>query len=247
MTIAYSYDDNHRLTEYSYTPGNGTKTFAWDNAGNLTKTTPSEGPAREYYWDARNLLTKVKQGELDRVTYSYDSLGRLWQRYDHSADTTTTYYFEGLTPVVEIVDDGETTLTKRHRAVPGALGNVLQTYDGTNKTYYAYDRLGNVLAGYDGDGAAVVDEVVDAFGYPQGGTPGDFSLTTKMRDPATNLYYFNARWYDPDVGRFISAEPTWIDGPNLYHFNFNDPVNRVDFDGLRSWRDSGGINSGTFD
>jgi len=40
-------------------------------------------------------------------------------------------YFDGLPPVVEIVDDGSTTLTKRHRSVPGALGNVLQTYDGT--------------------------------------------------------------------------------------------------------------------
>jgi hypothetical protein len=137
------------------------------------------------------------------VAYSYDSLGRLWQRTDADADTTTTYYFDGLTPVVEIVDDGQTTLTKRHRSVPGAAGNVLMTSDGTSRIYYAYDRLGNVLGGYDESGALVADEVYDAFGYPQSGgalTKGDFALTTKMLDGATGLYYFNARWYDPVCG-----------------------------------------------
>ena len=209
-TYDYHYDNNHRLTKQEITADSWYKNYAWDDAGNLTKRTCSDGKIVEYYWDARNLLTKVRhkvdESMEDLVAYSYDSLGRLYQRTDD--DATTTYYFDGLTPVVEIVDDGETLLTKRHRSVPGALGNVLQTYDGTDKVYYAYDRLGNVLAGYDESGDAVVNEVYDAFGYPQSGgalTKGDFAQTTKMFDNTTQLYYFNARWHNPDTPGFISA------------------------------------------
>lgn len=43
-----------------------------------------------------------------------------------------------------------------------------------------------------------------------------------------------ARWLDPERGRWISEEPVGLDGPNLYHFNFNNPVNRIDEDGLNS-------------
>ncbi len=45
------------------------------------------------------------------------------------------------------------------------------------------------------------------------------------------MYYFGARWYDPELGRWLSPEPLGLDGPNLYHFNFNDPIDYVDLTG----------------
>lgn len=40
----------------------------------------------------------------------------------------------------------------------------------------------------------------------------------------------NARWYDPQMGRFLSADPSDFDGgaPNLYRYVGNDPVNHTD-------------------
>ena len=53
-------------------------------------------------------------------------------------------------------------------------------------------------------------------------------------DKETALYYLNARYYDPEVGRFISAdstqylEPNTVNGLNLYAYCGNNPVINVD-------------------
>jgi hypothetical protein len=46
------------------------------------------------------------------------------------------------------------------------------------------------------------------------------------------MYDFNFRLYDPVIGRFIQQEPLGLDGPNPYHFTFNNPVNSFDPNGL---------------
>jgi RHS repeat-associated protein len=44
------------------------------------------------------------------------------------------------------------------------------------------------------------------------------------------------RWYDPNLQRFINRDPAGEEeGINLYHCNFNDPINRIDTDGLGSY------------
>ena len=50
-------------------------------------------------------------------------------------------------------------------------------------------------------------------------------------DEETKLYYLTSRYYDPEVGRFITPDdvgyldPTNINGLNLYTYCVNDPVN----------------------
>ncbi|MBE3575999.1 MAG: hypothetical protein IMW99_11245 [Firmicutes bacterium] len=39
-----------------------------------------------------------------------------------------------------------------------------------------------------------------------------FTFTGKEYDPASGLYYYNARWYDPELGRFVS-EDTYAGDP----------------------------------
>jgi len=46
------------------------------------------------------------------------------------------------------------------------------------------------------------------------------------------LYYFGARWYDPELGRWLSPEPLGLDGPNLYQFVWNNPVQYFDSNGF---------------
>ena len=85
---------------------------------------------------------------------------------------------------------------------------------------YAYDEFGNteVRAGED-----FFNEIC---------------YTGQIRDQSTGLYYYNARFYDPENGRFVSQdsyrgeqdEPgTW----HLYAYCANDPVNFVDPSGHR--------------
>ena len=60
-------------------------------------------------------------------------------------------------------------------------------------------------------------------------------------DTETGLYYLKTRYYDPEVGRFISIDdisyldPETVNGLNLYAYCGNNPVMRVDPNGT-SWK-----------
>ncbi|MBT3726156.1 RHS repeat-associated core domain-containing protein [bacterium] len=43
------------------------------------------------------------------------------------------------------------------------------------------------------------------------------------------MYYNRARYYSPELGRFISRDPIDVnDSVNLYSYVYNSPVNYVD-------------------
>jgi uncharacterized protein RhaS with RHS repeats len=44
------------------------------------------------------------------------------------------------------------------------------------------------------------------------------------------LYYFNARWYDPELGRFVSEDPL-RDSANWYVYVGNSPLTNTDATG----------------
>ncbi len=55
--------------------------------------------------------------------------------------------------------------------------------------------------------------------------------TSKKIDPDTGLYYFNARWYDASLGKFITEDPI-KDGVNWYVYCANNPLRYIDPTGL---------------
>lgn len=106
---------------------------------------------------------------------------------------------------------------------------------------YAYaDHLGSASLEVDGNGAVISQEVY----YPFGGTAAwaarseaqgrykTVRYSGKERD-ATGLYYYGFRYYQPWVGRWLSADPAGtVDGLNLYAMVANNPMALVDNDGL---------------
>ncbi|MBI9100659.1 MAG: RHS repeat-associated core domain-containing protein [Spirochaetaceae bacterium] len=59
----------------------------------------------------------------------------------------------------------------------------------------------------------------------------DGFYTGKKIDSDTGLYYFNARWYDPALGRFITEDPI-KDGTNWFAYVSNNPLIYTDPTGL---------------
>ena len=110
--------------------------------------------------------------------------------------------------------------------------------------YFHRDRLGNITEITNLEGTVVQSYVYDAFGsvtiYDKDGseiTPSNsnyletpYAFTGRELDPETGLYFYRARYYDPNLGRFLSEDP--IEGNserlNLYQYVENNPLNSID-------------------
>lgn len=70
-----------------------------------------------------------------------------------------------------------------------------------------------------------------------------FLYNGKELDPMTNLYYYGARYYDPELGIFLSVDPLAEDELNIsfnpYHYTANNPVRFIDPTGM-IWEDAEG-------
>ncbi len=60
-----------------------------------------------------------------------------------------------------------------------------------------------------------------------------YAFTGRRFDPESGLYYYRARYYHVNLGRFLSRDPIWADR-SLYSYVENNPTNAVDPSGLLS-------------
>jgi RHS repeat-associated protein len=66
-------------------------------------------------------------------------------------------------------------------------------------------------------------------------TPKRYRYTGKERDEESALYYHGARYYACWLGRWTTADPAGlVDGPNLFAYTLNRPLNHVDRNGMES-------------
>ena len=121
------------------------------------------------------------------------------------------------------------------------------TYNGT-RYFYVFNAQNDITHLVDDTGNVVASYLYDAWGNHQvfdangvENTNADFiGNINPIRyrgyyfDVETNLYYLNSRYYDPDVGRFISLDavdylaPDSIHGLNLFAYCFNNPIMYAD-------------------
>jgi len=66
--------------------------------------------------------------------------------------------------------------------------------------------------------------------------PNRIMFTGREYDKETGLYYYRARYYNPQIGRFLQTDPIgYGDGMNVYRYCGNNSVNRADPTGLFSY------------
>jgi len=152
---------------------------------------------------------------------------------------TTKYVYDGQTVIGEIRSDG----TKRWYVV-GAMGYICRIDEDANgqilaRDYFVYDGLGSCRALVASNGVVVAKYDYDAYGAirgQEGQRSNNFKYVAQIGHPTdeeTGLIYMRARYYDPEVGRFVSEDPGW-NGVNWYQYTEADPINKVDLTGRES-------------
>jgi RHS repeat-associated protein len=114
---------------------------------------------------------------------------------------------------------------------PGVDSKIWQK--GAAQYFFNQDHLGSTTALTNANGAVVERETYDAYGNNAGSSLTRYSYTGRERDSVSGLMYYRARWYDAQVGRFVSEDPIGLAGGiNQFAYVEDNPQNRVDPSGL---------------
>jgi len=196
--------------------------------GNLT----SDG-TRTFTYDVENrLLTGTAP---TAVTLTYDPSGRL--QTSTASSSTTTFLYDGSNLSAEY---GSGTVLRRY--VPSGLGvdSPLLWYEGSATgppRWLHTDNQGSIIAYSDTSGNNDDIYGYDPFGLPDA-TNGwsaspHYRYTGEITIPQASLYYYKARVYDPNLGRFLQTDPIRYDSNiNSYVYAANSPTNGTDPSGL---------------
>ena len=112
-------------------------------------------------------------------------------------------------------------------------------FSGMEHTWY--DHIGNAIAESNTSGAITDFHQQDAWGRPvltsYSGGWADNSLhqTTKNWDDGSEMYYFNARWYQAGEGLFMGEAPRDRAMEHPYGYAENNPISKYDFNGEYAW------------
>ena len=218
----YSYDGANRLTAFngqSYGYGDGgpyhavdrigsADRFDYDANGNMTVRNKGLASQQTLVWDTQNRLSQVQDNNGDLLEqYWYDAAGARVKKT--SGGTTTTYTFFG--HYEEEVTNGVTTAVSHY-----SFGGLRVAVKRGSMLYHVHgDHLGSASL----TTAGSVVEGSRAY-YPYGaqrsaaGTLQTDRTFTGQKEDGTGLLYYNARYYDPALGTFISPD-SFVPDPGM--------------------------------
>jgi RHS repeat-associated protein len=231
-TENYAFDavgnrtSSHLSSSYSYQPFNkltntATASYVYDANGNMTSKTDSNG-TWTYSWDCENRLTSASNGTVT-VNYSYDALGRSIKRTKGTDVSKFTY--DGL----DVVRDDENGVITTYQNGLGIDNKLKMTSGGVSK-YFLQDHLGSTTGLVYSSGTITNTASYDGFGNSVNNLGTRYQYTGREYDADTGLYFYRARWYDSQIGRFISEDPIGFAGGdvNLYGYVGNHPLKFID-------------------
>ena len=247
-TNRYKYNElNQLISSIENKDGKETsnKTYTYDANGNQTKEKDSiTNVTVENTYDVDNRLSTsiTTNGEKEVVNQEnlYNGNGKRIQKKE--GNNVVNYFYQDGVVLYTSDKDGN----KTSQNFLGIDGNVIGTtrYSSEGFKYYTYNKdvQGSTTSVVGEDGTSPVAYDYDDFGVTT--TIGDSNFfnevcyTGGIYDVRTGLYYLNARYYDPNNGRFITqdtyrGELSKPDTKHLYVYCANNPINYADPSGHR--------------
>ncbi|PIT54762.1 hypothetical protein BHC44_03235 [Snodgrassella alvi] len=243
QTGEWQYNSNGQLTQWG--EGKQQTALSYDATGNLISE-QLNGKQRSYQYDSINQLIGIQDDDTEKAHYQYDPFGR---RISKTVNGETTYYLysdEGL--IAELDQNG--TMQVAYGWMPDTVWGtspLWQTSLDNNQTlknadyhYLITDYLGTPQLAVNSRGQQTWKGIADAFGNTQ--LDLDNQITLNLRQPGqyydqeSGLYYNLARHYNPQIGRYIEADPLGVmGGLNLYGYANANPLMYADPYGLYAW------------
>jgi len=203
----YTYDDNWNLTN------------DWINT---------------YIYDYKNRLLKVQNQTWTIVEFNYDVLGRRYQK--NTAQKTINYIYSNQSVLTEYKTENWETTQRDYIYWNWWVDDVVAYIENWNTYYIHKDNLWSTIWITDNSWTILTSYEYDSFwNVTQTWTDLEYTrlFTWREYDSEIWLYYNRARYYNPNLGRFISRDPIDIqDDVNLYAYVGNNPVGYMDLMGL---------------
>ncbi|WP_437954924.1 RHS repeat-associated core domain-containing protein [Sorangium sp. So ce119] len=238
----------------------GARRYVWDDDARLVEAREGDAAVARYTWGANGLLEAVDRPDGVRVTFAYDPFARRVRKTvlrvlpdgTTTLVSTTRYVWDGDALLHEITqrtaDSGERAVEARTycydaRGFPLAQREVRRRGDQESAgAYYHYltDDIGTPERLLSADGAVACEIRRRAWGRfdvsPGAVTDTPLGFPGQYRDEETGLFYNRHRYYDPEAGRYISADPVGlISGFNAFAYAENQPTRFVDPLGLMAY------------
>lgn len=214
------------------TPNTGAPyTLTYDVSGNRKTRTNANGPDSKFAYDSRNLLTAV-----DGTSFVYDHRGRRVLKSSSGGGRTTYFTSDDI-----ISSNGSESVAVKLLRDPYGIAAVVETSTGNTppRLYFLErDQVNSTVLITDQSGAVLSAPRYEPFGRLLNPTSGLSQFLPgfggQQFDVETGLAYFNARYFDPEIGRFITADTqlgsslTGTNSLNRFAFALNNPINIAD-------------------
>ncbi len=235
-TFYMDYDSSHKhavdyvtynSTNYDYTydaNGNMTQGYDFSNLANIQ--------VRTITYNVDNMPTSIYHGSGTTSALLYDGSGARAKKTVSGGSSSTTYYI------------GNHFEVKDGTAVKYVFAGNLRVaqIEGSALSYFHKDHLGSSTVMTDDTGSLIESTNYEPFGGQRAHTGINSSIykfTDQEFDAESGLYNYDARMYDPIIGRFISPDSLIPDvynpqALNRYSYCLNNPLRYTDPSG-HSW------------
>ena len=263
QTICYTYDvggnmvrrDEYRYTEnpviteaprksdtFEYQTGGWRDQLRFYNGQAITYDAmgnPLQYLGMQMEWEKGHQLRHITGAGLDMYCMYNDSGKRIRKTVN---GVTTDFYLDGSAILMQTSSDGS-----RIDFFYDDKGNVFAMKYQNEMYFYRKNLFGDILGILDSHGTELVKYEYNSWGkllnltdYSSNGLGrrNPFRFKGYYYDEELGMYYLNSRYYDPEVGRFISPDTTDIlevqddlYDKNLYAYCDNNSVMRIDSSG----------------